>query len=231
MVVSGSRATSITLLRFEDFMATILPQIKHIVVVMLENRSFDNMCGWTYSGQTPQPTLFLPAGSPAVFDGLNPGLWNPSNGEFFQGQAAVRVPVVQGTSSNTVPTPDPEETFDNVTFQLYGPEDPGPTPKFPMQGFVVNYENTHASGPGQIMETYSALQVPVITTLAPRVCDLGRVVLFRAERDLAQPRFRSCGDIERQRRQRRRSESVSLECHDDLQCPGLDRRELEGLQR
>lgn len=31
-------------------MAGILPQIRHIIVVMLENRSFDNMCGWLAAG-------------------------------------------------------------------------------------------------------------------------------------------------------------------------------------
>ena len=72
----------------------------------------------------------------------------------------------QGTTATTVPNPDPEETFDNVTFQLYGPETPGPNPSFPMQGFVVNYENTNADVPAQIMETYSTSQVPVITALA-----------------------------------------------------------------
>jgi phospholipase C len=35
-------------------MATpILPQIKNIVFLMLENRSFDNLLGWLYTGTTP----------------------------------------------------------------------------------------------------------------------------------------------------------------------------------
>jgi hypothetical protein len=42
-------------------MAGILPQIRHIVAVMLENRSFDNMCGWLYR-QAPPPSLYLPKG-------------------------------------------------------------------------------------------------------------------------------------------------------------------------
>jgi phospholipase C len=147
-------------------MASILPQIKHIVVVMLENRSFDNVCGGAYAGLNEQPSLFLPAGSPPVYDGLNSGLWNPSNIGFFAGQPPVKVPVVPGTTANTMPDPDPEETFDNVTFQLYGPEQPGPSPSFPMQGFVVNYENTGSAAAHEIMQTYTASQVPVITSLA-----------------------------------------------------------------
>jgi phospholipase C len=147
-------------------MASILSRIKHIVVVMLENRSFDNICGGAYARPGQQPNLFLPAGSPPVYDGLNSGLWNPSNIGFFAGQPPVKVPVVLGTTANTIPDPDPEETFDNVTFQLYGPEQPGPSPRFPMQGFVVNYEITGSAAAADIMQTYTDSQVPVITSLA-----------------------------------------------------------------
>ena len=149
-------------------MAQILPQIKHIVVVMLENRSFDNLCGWIYSDpQGPQPSLFLPAGSPAVYDGLNASFWNPANKSYFDAnEPPVKVPVVQGTTDFTVPSPDPEETFDNVTYQLYGPQGPDPSPTWPMQGFVVNYQDTKVASPDQIMQTYSPAQLPVLTALA-----------------------------------------------------------------
>ena len=147
-------------------MAQILPQIRHMVVVMLENRSFDNICGWLYSDPKQQPSIFLPPDSPKVYAGLNPDLWNPSNADYFNGQPAKQVRVVKGTTSHTVPDPDPEETFDNVTYQLYGPQAPGADPKWPMQGFVVNYEKTKAGDPDQIMQTYSPDQVPVISALA-----------------------------------------------------------------
>lgn len=149
-------------------MASILPQIKHIVVVMFENRSFDNLCGWNYSDpQGPRPNLFLPAGSPAAYDGLNPSFWNPANKSYFDAnEPPVKVPVVEGTTDFTVPNPDPEETFDNVTYQLYGPQGPSPSPKWPMLGFVVNYEDTKAAAPKQIMQTYSPAQLPVLTALA-----------------------------------------------------------------
>ncbi|WP_353063782.1 alkaline phosphatase family protein [Tunturiibacter psychrotolerans] len=32
-----------------------LSLIKHIIVVMFENRSFDNMLGWLYPDREPQP--------------------------------------------------------------------------------------------------------------------------------------------------------------------------------
>ena len=152
-------------------MAQVLPQIKHIVVVMLENRSFDNLCGWIYSDpQGPQPSLFLPAGSPAVYDGLNASFWNPANKSYFDAnEPPVKVAVVQGTTGYTVPSPDPEETFDNVTFQLYGPQGPSPSPTWPMQGFVVNYEETMAASPNQIMQTYSPAQLPAVDPRWPEI--------------------------------------------------------------
>jgi phospholipase C len=76
------------------------------------------------------------------------------------------VAVAKGSSSLTVPAPDPEETFDNVTEQLYGPEAANPNPSFPMQGFVVNYEKTKAGDPNQMMQTYTPEQLPVLSALA-----------------------------------------------------------------
>src|SRR5208337_2553521 len=64
---------------------------------MLENRSLDNLCGWLYSGATPGH--FIPQGSNPSFDGVNAGLWNPSNSSYFQGQAPEKVFVVEGASS------------------------------------------------------------------------------------------------------------------------------------
>src|SRR5260370_35149373 len=109
-------------------MANILPQITHIVVVMFENRSLDNMCGWIYPHQGINPSRFLPAGSPAAYDGLNGTLWNPSNRSFFNAAAPVKVSVVEGTTSYTIPHPDPEETSNHFTCQICDPENPDPNP-------------------------------------------------------------------------------------------------------
>ncbi len=141
----------------------ILSQIQHIVVVMLENRSLDNMCGWLYSNGD-QPALYLPTGSEQTYNGLNPDLWNPSNPNYFNGQPAAEVAVVQGTNDYFVPNPDPEETFDNVTYQIYGP--PKATRQTAMQGFVVDYQYATAADADQIMQAYTPSQVPVISQLA-----------------------------------------------------------------
>ncbi len=147
-------------------MANILPQIQNVVVVMLENRSFDNMCGWLYPSTGPQPKRFLPSSSPAAYSGLNPSLWNPSNVSFFSGAPPVKVPIAQGTASMTVPDPDPEETFSNVSYQLFGPEAPNTSPRWPNLGFVVNYENATAGKAAQIMQAYTPSEVPIISALA-----------------------------------------------------------------
>ena len=55
-------------------------QIAHVVVVMMENRSFDNLLGWLYAEQGNHPSHNIPAQTPPVFDGLEPArYWNPIN--------------------------------------------------------------------------------------------------------------------------------------------------------
>jgi phospholipase C len=144
----------------------ILPQIEHIVVVMLENRSLDDMCGWLYQDPASPPVGFLPPGSPARFDGLNGALWNPRNASYFNGAAADEIPVMSSATSFTNPGIDPEETFVHVTYQINGPGPYAEPPKYPMQGFVVDYENATAGNPVEIMEPFSPGQVPILSTLA-----------------------------------------------------------------
>ncbi len=148
-------------------MNQILPQIEHVIVLMLENRSLDNLCGWLYA-DGPAPGLFVPPGSATSFDGLNPGLWNPSNRSYFAKKPAQpkKVFVVKGTSSTTAPNPDPEESFDHMTYQLFGPQGAAADPKWPMQGFVIDYSSVKHSDPKEIMQCYTPAQVPVMSALA-----------------------------------------------------------------
>jgi phospholipase C len=148
-------------------MAT-LPHIKHVIVVMLENRSFDNICGWLYQpGTTPQPSQYLPESSPKEYDGLKSSLFNPVNSQYFKGESTDTFAVFKQANSTTDPDPDPEETFSNVTYQLFGPEAPSPKPTWPNLGFVINYGNaTGRHGAVEIMEPFSPAQLPVISALA-----------------------------------------------------------------
>ncbi len=146
-------------------MGQILPRIDHIVVVMLENRSLDQFCGWLYPAGTT-PKNFVPQANTSPFDGLNAGLWNPSNQSFYQGLPPEKVFAVEGAADLTIPSPDPQEEFDHITFQIYGPPGASPNPQFPMQGFLVDYQSTAASDPNQIMQAYTPEQLPVLSVLA-----------------------------------------------------------------
>jgi phospholipase C len=146
-------------------MPQILAGIDHIVVVMLENRSLDNMLGTLYSDGT-RPAQVLPAGGAAEFDGVRAGFSNPSNAGYFSGDPPQSVPVATAVQSSTVPDPDPEETFTNVTYQIFGPQGAVAAPRWPMQGFVINYAQTGAGNATQIMQCHDPAQVPVLATLA-----------------------------------------------------------------
>ena len=140
----------------------ILPQIKHIIVVMLENRSFDNICGWLYKPGTTPPAQPVPAGlQAAAIDGLKSTYFNPVNQLYFTGQSTETYPVFDQANATTMPDPDPEEDFGDVSYQLFGPEAPSPTPNWPNLGFVINYAKvTGTNIPVQIMEPFSPSPAP-----------------------------------------------------------------------
>ena len=162
-----------------------MDRIKHLVVVMMENRSFDNLLGFLYAHVNNRPPINIPAPSPGgqpAFDGLvdaspDSPFWNPSNPEYFTANAPpVKVFATQGTKGTSpflTPNHDPHEEFDNITFQILGPKGwTGPK----MMGFLVDYITTdpgHPENANQLMECYSPGQVGVISQLARNyaVCD------------------------------------------------------------
>ena len=152
----------------------ILSQIRHIVVVMLENRSFDNMCGWLYR-DGPAPSQFLPASSATKpYDGLRQGLFNPVNESWFANQTGETYPIFPKSNATNMPNPDPEEDYPNVNYQLFGPDAPSQNPRFSNLGFVINYAKTTGSNiPVQIMEPFGPEQLPVLSALARNfaICD------------------------------------------------------------
>jgi len=140
-------------------MANILENVEHIVVVMFENRSLDTMLGWLYPNDS-LPATILPVGSSPQFNGVQLAMSNPS-------KSGTQVHVTTSTTSSTVPAPDPQETFDNVTAQLLGPgADAAGDPWPPMQGFVVDYQTTSTTDESQVMQCHSTGQLPVLATLA-----------------------------------------------------------------
>jgi phospholipase C len=85
-----------------------LKQIEHIVVLMLENRSFDNVFGWLYDPANPAPFNREP---PANFEGLygkHLSIPGPKGD----------VPAGKGKTP-TDRYPDPGEPYEDVYEQLY----------------------------------------------------------------------------------------------------------------
>lgn len=160
-----------------------LGKIDHIVVLMLENRSFDNMLGWLYSPQNQPPFDRVPRGQ--SFDGVDGhNLSNPIP-EGVSGAEGHVVPVARGEVMNH-PKPDPGEEFRNVNTQLYGDPDvsqPAPHPA-PMNGFVKDYVDVLQRDLGEsrqpeyddykvMMDCFTPDRIPVISHLANAyaVCD------------------------------------------------------------
>jgi phospholipase C len=150
-----------------------LGNIEHVVVLMLENRSFDNILGWLYDPQNNQPPFNKQP--PKNFEGVyGKNLSNP-------GPGGVTFNVGRGNVL-TDPNPDPGEPYEDVYCQLYNvtptpalgsvPPNPPQPPK--MQGFANNYAaQPNVSNPGIIMNCFTPASLPVTSSLAYYygVCD------------------------------------------------------------
>lgn len=134
--------------------------IKHVVVLMLENRSFDCMLGMLYP-------------SDDKFDGLTGvefNTWHKPDGS--RQDIQVWEDPSLDAKAVCIPDPDPGELFTDIHMQIYGlsadgsPSTGGAT----MGGFVDNYMRqppaTPAPDPYSVMHYFTPDQVPVISTLA-----------------------------------------------------------------
>ncbi len=159
--------------------ASGLAGVEHIVVLMLENRSFDNVLGWLYDPANLPPYDAVPMGQP--FDGLSGKvLTNPVPAYLGGGTAS---PGDETKMWN--PDPDPGELFADIFEQLFDTQDvldPNRNDPPGMQGFVNNYARTiklynEASPPGTdprvIMNAFRPTLLPVLARLANEygVCD------------------------------------------------------------
>jgi phospholipase C len=124
--------------------------IKHVFVLMLENRSFDHMLG--FSGLTG-------------IEGAGPDCCNEYNGQNY--------PAI-GDAANVMGH-DPGHEFTDVLEQLCGSGTVytgGPYPKINNNGFVSDYAKTKS--PGEVMKCYDTPKaLPVMMALASEfaVCD------------------------------------------------------------
>ncbi len=124
--------------------------IKHLVVLMLENRSFDHMLG------------FLPG-----VNGLDPNWTNPLTPEGPQVQVSQDARTVHDLD------PDPGHEWINVNMQIF--ENLNGTGAATMKGFVEDYALvSHDKGQASnIMKCFTPNTLPVLSTLAQQyaVCD------------------------------------------------------------
>ena len=175
-------------------MEKIMPQIKHVIVVMLENRSFDNLLGWLYADQNNVPKHNVPATNSPCFDGLGGQKYalqfsknedQVSNFNHINADKCSNdVPrvghyeIIRGASANNIPSVDPFEPYLAVNQQLYWPDPNVHCPKYvpptgldaTMTGFLANYRrhiHVHSDEQAQeILQTYTSPQLPVLSTLA-----------------------------------------------------------------
>lgn len=150
----------------------VLPQIHTVVMLMLENRSLDNVLGWLYS--TSAPKAAHPAGSPLSFDGIPAGASNAYHNKVLPPARNPLADPANGAIGRTpcrAPDWDPHEPMPNVANQLYGnawggAPSPVPWASTPaMQGFAWDYAEFFLE-PGEVMGAYDAEVLPILNGLA-----------------------------------------------------------------
>jgi phospholipase C len=173
----------------------VLDTFDHVVVLMLENRSFDNLLGYLYSRDYP-----VPPG--AKFEGVDgKGLSNPISADWqfndATGARVTSVPVARiagvDLTRTSPPFPDPGEDYPHVNTQLFNTANPipdnqppynlpNPIPAPTLNGFVSDYIQNYlkVEYPKQkmptpvefygkykfIMECYDPKDVSVLSSLA-----------------------------------------------------------------
>jgi len=164
--------------------------VEHIVVLMFENRSFDNILGGLYPYHQQIGSY--------QFEGIPPGAENSDKNGIRYGAWTEYPPYKNASANPTMPDPDPGERFQNVNYQLYGHGFDPSTPysqlgEPPMTGFVMDYvldgptkwigdtwpkwpklpRDGGKANPTHMMHYFSTGLTPVFSALAKQyaVCD------------------------------------------------------------
>jgi phospholipase C len=164
--------------QLQDEPSLMQKHIKHVVILMLENRSFDNVLAWLYS-EKDLPSNFIPADTDPLFLGLSESILDQytnvlknSSGQVVFSCAPIKgIPSMSVTKFLNSPRFDPNETFPNVTIQIFGNEG-GSEPT--MSGFLQNYASLWNEDDWMnqkqdicaIMETYTNKELPFVYGLA-----------------------------------------------------------------
>jgi phospholipase C len=149
-----------------------LSKIEHIVVLMLENRSFDNLLGWLYDPENDTPFNVVPPDFEGLYGkNLSNRVPDPDG----------RVIPVGKTEDALSPQPNPGEPFEDVYSQIYDvpkvdfKDLPCEPPPPNMQGFIRNYadQKDKPKDPATIMQCLTPKTLPVLSSLAHHyaVCD------------------------------------------------------------
>jgi len=147
----------------------VRPRIEHVFVLMLENRSFDHMLGFSgITGVDPfgDPTIFNAGFDPSTTSNINPVTGLP-----------VLVSAPADFQLKDVDE-DPGHEFENTLVALCGSGAVytpvlGGYPAVDNSGFIQNYLDNGSPTPERIMRCYDPRQLPVINALAREfaVCD------------------------------------------------------------
>ena len=131
------------------------PRIEHVIVLMMENRSFDHMVGFLKRE--------------------NPEIRGIMGGDYSNADAGgASYPVTDGAVYQGDFTIDIGHDFDDVDVQLFGGDNANRPPAADMSGFVKNYDGRAGKGTGgRVMKCFTPDQVPVISQLARQyaICD------------------------------------------------------------
>jgi phospholipase C len=125
-----------------------LDNLKHVVVLMMENRSFDHMLGGLKKKDLR-------------INGLNGDESNPDT-------AGNIVKVQPNASYQGQLDHDPDHHFPGTDLQIYCGAAVGPGRAANMQGFIKSYatQNSSVNGPHAIMNYFPPEKLPILTTLA-----------------------------------------------------------------
>jgi phospholipase C len=125
-----------------------LDNLKHIVVLMMENRSFDHMLGALMKQNRK-------------INGLTGNESNPDT-------TGATVKVQPNAQFQSQLDPDPDHHFPGVDLQVFGGQPQGPNRVANMQGFVKDYftQTNDVNRSHNIMYYFTPDKLPVITTLA-----------------------------------------------------------------
>ncbi len=162
-VLVGIQARAPVLVEAEALPGTLQfmrSKIKHIVYYMVENRSFDHVCGWLYAKN--EKNINIIGRDKGPFKGADLQFWNADAAGKRINLSVYKDGKLGSDFNLEFLQEDPYHENSDVLRQLFFPDitayERRETPT--MKGFVVN------NGCADVMETYTPTQLPVLTGLA-----------------------------------------------------------------